>query len=233
VKRVVLTGMLVGGLCLIGAAAADETKVRGSVGPGYTISLKDAQGAQVAQLPAGETEIEIEDLSEEHNFHLTGPGVDVSTEVVSTGPTKFRVTLRDGKYTFICDPHPTRMNGSFTVGAVAGEPPPAPPPTQPTAPKPSAPIGAKLVLTSGPASSITLKTQAGRPVTLLRPGTYTVIVRDRSSSHNARLRGAGVSKATSVATTGTQTWRLTLRKGVLTFVCDPHRSSMRGTVKIA
>ena len=238
-RHTILVGWLaVAAMAIVGGAAAEETKLRGTVGPGYTISLRDAQGSPVAHLPAGEAEIEVEDLGDEHNFHLTGPGVDVSTGVEGRATTTFRVTLRDGTYVFLCDPHPTRMTGSFTVGAVSQAPPPATtttsssPPESPR-PTPSAPVGARLVLTTGPGLVITLKTAAGRRVTVLRPGAYTVVVRDRSPAHNARLRGAGANRATGIGTVGTQTWKLTLRKGVLTFECDPHRSTMRGTVTIA
>jgi plastocyanin len=70
-------------------------------------------------------------------------------------------------------------------------------------------------------------------VTLLRPGAYTVVVRDRSKAHNARLRGAGASKATGVGFVGIRTWRVVLRKGTLVVQCDPHRATMRATVTIA
>jgi plastocyanin len=88
------------------------------------------------------------------------------------------------------------------------------------------------VLTTGPGFTITLRTTAGKKVTRLRPGAYTVLVRDRAASHNARLRGAGTSRATTVPFVGTKTWKVVLKKGTLTFVCDPHASSMRGSVVV-
>jgi plastocyanin len=56
----------------------------------------------------------IADKSNVHNFHLTGPGVNVKTSVTKVGTTTFNVTLKKGTYKFICDPH-TFMKGSFTV----------------------------------------------------------------------------------------------------------------------
>ena len=56
------------------------------------------------------------DQSGAHNFHLTGPGVDVSTEVGDEGEESFDIELQAGEYTFVCDPHASQMNGSFTVG---------------------------------------------------------------------------------------------------------------------
>ncbi len=67
---------------------------------------------------------------------------------------------------------------------------------------------------------------------MLRPGSYTVVARDRSAAHNARLRGAGAAKATGVGFVGTKTWRVTLRNGTLVIQCDPHKASMRATVRV-
>ena len=55
------------------------------------------------------------DKSSIHNFHLSGPGVNVKTSVAKTGTKTFAITLKKGKYTFVCDPHASSMNGSFTI----------------------------------------------------------------------------------------------------------------------
>jgi plastocyanin len=232
-RRYGLAGLAVASLVLAASAAA-ETKLTGTVGPGFTITLRTTDGADVTKLDPGEVEIEVKDLSEEHNFHLSGPGVNLTTGVEAIGDTTFRATLADGRYRFVCDVHPSSMAGQFDVGA--GEPPPPPtttppPPTKP--PAPSAKVGSRLALTVGPATTISLKTLAGKKVTLLRPGAYTFVVRDRSKVHNARLRGAGAAQATGVGFVGTKTWRVTLRKGTLVVQCDPHKATMRTTVKIA
>jgi plastocyanin len=219
-------------LVLAGVAGAQETKLFGTVGPGFTISLRDAQGQPVTRLDPGEFEIQVEDRSEEHNFHLRGPGVDVSTAVETTGEQTFRVTLVDGRYTFVCDPHAVTMRGAFDVGASTTPPPPPTPAPNPTT-TPSAKVGARLTLAVGPGATISLKTAAGKRVTLLRPGAYTVVARDRSKIHNARLRGAGAAKATGVGFVGTKTWRVVLRKGTLVVQCDPHKANMRATVTVA
>jgi hypothetical protein len=59
--------------------------------------------------------LEIKDLSSIHNFHLTGPGVDVSSDVGETEDENYDITLQDGTYNYVCDPHASQMNGSFTV----------------------------------------------------------------------------------------------------------------------
>jgi hypothetical protein len=87
------------------------TTLNGSVGPGFDISLDGTDG-----LTAGSYKLVVNDQSTAHNFHLTGPGVDVSTEVGTEGEKSFDVELQPGEYKFQCDPHASQMNGSFTVG---------------------------------------------------------------------------------------------------------------------
>ena len=222
----------VASLVIAGGAGAEDTKLRGVVGPGFTIMLFDAQGNAVTRIPAGPAVIEIDDRSDAHNFHLKGPDVDESTTIEGVGTTTFRVTFGNQQYTFLCDPHADSMLGTFLAGDAQPPPPPPPPPPTPVTSKPSAPVGATLQLTSGPGFTITLRTAAGGAVKLLRPGGYTVVARDRSKLHNARLRGAGAARATTVPAVGTQTWRVTLKRGTLTFVCDPHQATMRGNVRV-
>lgn len=87
----------------------------GSVGPGFEISLTGADGADVATLSAGTYTIEVDDQSEMHNFHLTGTGVDETTDVGGIGAETWEVTFEAGGYDFVCDPHAGTMNGSFEV----------------------------------------------------------------------------------------------------------------------
>jgi plastocyanin len=86
--------------------------INGSVGPGFEISVEGADG-----LSPGSYTLTVNDQSSSHNFHLTGPGgVDVSTSVDETGEKSFQVDLAAGEYKFVCDPHQSQMNGTFTVG---------------------------------------------------------------------------------------------------------------------
>lgn len=89
------------------APAATPT-YRGSVGPGFTIVL-------AKPTKAGTVRLVVADRASIHNFHLTGPGVNVKTSVGATGSKTFTVTLRKGTYRFVCDPHATSMKGSFRV----------------------------------------------------------------------------------------------------------------------
>ena len=86
--------------------------------------------------------------------------------------------------------------------------------------------------TVGPGFTITL-TQGGKKVTKLKAGTYVFKIADKSTIHNFHLTGPGVNKKTSVATQGTSTWKLTLKKGTYKYVCDPHASLMKGSFTVS
>jgi plastocyanin len=90
------------------------TSLQGSVGPGFDISLT-LDGHAVSSLTPGTYTLTVDDEADIHNFHLTGPGVDVSTGVSEKGTKTFTITLEDGSYHFQCDPHASSMKGDFTV----------------------------------------------------------------------------------------------------------------------
>jgi len=96
-------------------AATSVTKLTGTVGPGFTITLKKGT-AKVKTLKAGTYKIAVSDKSAMHDFHLKGPGVN---KIITTTPFKgsktVTVKLKKGKYTYVCDPHASVMKGSFTV----------------------------------------------------------------------------------------------------------------------
>ena len=101
-----LTGAVALALALPALAATPVFK--GNDGPGFTIKMV------TKPTKAGAIKLVIADKSNVHNFHLTGPGVNVKTTVAFVGTKTFNVTLKKGTYKFICDPHPF-MKGSFTV----------------------------------------------------------------------------------------------------------------------
>jgi hypothetical protein len=205
-------------LVVAGMAGADGAPLSGSVGPGYAISLKDAEGSAITHLDAGPVTLTVDDKSDEHNFHLRGPGVDVTTGIDEIGSQTFALSLVDGTYTFVCDAHPTRMKGSFTVGTVPPEAPPA------TPPKPPAPPQLLLTVTS---KAITL-VKAGTVVTSLAAGSYVIVVHDRSNKQSARLAGAGVNRSTGTAFVGTATWKVTFTVGKLAYRSDAKTPKLRG-----
>jgi hypothetical protein len=77
----------------------------------------------VTNLAPGTYSIQVHDFSDTHNFHLSGPDVNLWTQVGEIEHPIWTLTLRTGRYTFVCDAHAGTMKGSFTVGDVP--PPPA------------------------------------------------------------------------------------------------------------
>jgi opacity protein-like surface antigen len=207
--------LLIAAVCAFAAfsspAAAQAVDLFGTVGPDFTISLRNAQGQNVTQLDPGAYRIVVQDRSDFHNFHLSGPEVSLATDIESVETVTWEVTLVEGRYTFVCDPHATDMRGSFTVG----NPPPPPVPV-------------RLVATVGPSNTISL-TRNGARVRTLTAGAYAVVVRDRSKRHNFHLTGPGVNRRTAVGRTGTVTWNLRLGAGTFRYVSDPQAKRVRGT----
>jgi len=107
-KRIVLIATLVTALAAALPAVAATPVFKGTVGPGFTISMA------TKPKKAGKIKLVIADKSNIHNFHLTGPGVNVKTSVSAIGTKTFTVTLKKGTYKFVCDPH-LFMKGSFTI----------------------------------------------------------------------------------------------------------------------
>jgi plastocyanin len=106
---IVVPAALAAALAAALPAAAATPSYNGTVGPGFTITM--------AKKPtkAGQAKLVINDKSSIHNFHVTGPGVNVKTSVSATGVKTFTVTLKKGTYRFVCDPHASTMKGSFKV----------------------------------------------------------------------------------------------------------------------
>ncbi len=111
--RILLLAAVCAALAAPAAFAAAPT-LQGTVGPGFTITLKQ-NGKVVKTLKAGKYVFKISDKSNIHNFHLTGPGINKKTSVAGTGSTTWTLTLKNGTYKYVCDPHKTIMHGSFKV----------------------------------------------------------------------------------------------------------------------
>ena len=172
---------------------------------GFDIALRYQDGSKVTTLIPGTYTVRVRDLSRIHNFHLASnddPSVDFRTDLEFVGEQDFTVTFRDGtRYAYACEPHWQTMNGSFFVSA------PEPPPPRPlpvrtlhasVAPNGRAILGAHVV----------------------KAGSYRLIVVDRSRSHNFRLAGRLVNRATRLAFVGSVTWRVRLARGVYRYGSD-------------
>ncbi len=85
----------------------------------------------------------------------------------------------------------------------------------------------RLTASVGPGFTINIL-KGGKAVKRLKPGRYVIVVRDRSNIHNFHIRGRGVNKMTSVPFVGRKSFRVTLKRGVYRYLCDPHPTTMRG-----
>jgi hypothetical protein len=63
----------------------------------------------------------VSDDTDEHNFHLVGPGVEQATTVSGSGFPTWTVNLQPGgTYRFVCDTHVDFMFGAFQTAAGGG-----------------------------------------------------------------------------------------------------------------
>ena len=107
----------------VGAATAfSSTKVqtlKGTVGPGFTISLRDSKGHLVKTLKAGTYKVAITDKADIHTFSLKAlKGAKFNKDLTSEsfqGTKTVTVKLTKGKWQYYCAIHPTEMFGNFTV----------------------------------------------------------------------------------------------------------------------
>ncbi len=100
---------------LVATGMAGARTFYGKVGPGMTITLKNARGVKVSRVPRGTHTIRVRDTSVFHNFHLLGPYVNRRTTVAFTGPKIWTIRFIPGAYRYRCDPHRLVMHGRFTV----------------------------------------------------------------------------------------------------------------------
>jgi len=100
------------------------------VNDNFTIHLRDPNGQDLngGTLPEGSYRLEVDDNSEDHNFHLLRPLSTVSvpstvscvpsgcaTDVQRTGHQTWIVNFTPGTVRYQCDPHAPFMFGTFTV----------------------------------------------------------------------------------------------------------------------
>jgi len=87
------------------------------------------------------------------------------------------------------------------------------------------------------AFDITLNDASGRRVTILQPGTYTIVVHDRSAIHNFHLASNDdptVDFRTDVEFVGDKTFTATFKPGLgYAYACEPHWQVMNGSFLVA
>ena len=119
-RRPVILALVVGAILVAAnASAASQAapKVNGTVGPGFTISLK-MNGKAVKTLKAGSYSFVIADKASIHNFVVEKKGGSFEkalTTVGFKGTKTVTVKLTAGKWEFYCAPHEATMHGDFTV----------------------------------------------------------------------------------------------------------------------
>jgi hypothetical protein len=199
------------------ATSQGQTRtLNGTVGPGFTITLRDASGARVQHLDPGAYTIVVSDLADIHNFHLSGPGVNQMTAIEDMGTVTWNVTFRDGIYTYECDPHSSSMRGRFAVGSATLSSPRAAP--------------TRLSGRVAP-GKITHTNAAGNRATKVKAGRYRITVRDVSRTENFHLTGPGLNRKTGVRFRGTTTWTVSLKAGRYVYRSDRSKK-LRGVVTV-
>src|SRR5262249_3015580 len=107
-----LFALLASSFVLASSASAAPITLKGTVGPGFTISVT-LNGKKVKTLKAGATyRLIVTDRASIHDFHLSGPGYNkVITSDPFMGTKTVVLKLKRGTYTYRCDPHASVMHG--------------------------------------------------------------------------------------------------------------------------
>jgi hypothetical protein len=201
VRRILLFVLLPLVLGSSPAAGSDLTQLVGTVGPGFTIDLVDANGKHVDVLTEGRYEFVVHDLSDVHNFALGDQTTNTrlfTGGIEFVGDETFTLDLAPGSYAYACSAHPDTMNGRFRVIAAAPQP-----------------VATKTLSAKVTAGTVSLSAKT------VTAGPYKLTVADRSRSRNFHFLGPGVNRRTGKAFTGSVTWRLELAAGKYKFGSDP------------
>jgi plastocyanin len=120
-KRIalVLLAVALAAAAFLVAAQASTPKLVGTVGPGYTISLKKG-AAKVKTLKAGKYTFVVTDKAAIHNFTIErekgGPKIEKTlTGTGFQGKKTVTVTLKTGSWKYYCSNHESQMFGFFKV----------------------------------------------------------------------------------------------------------------------
>ena len=102
----------------LSAQSMGATKLTGTVGPGFNISLKKGS-KMVKTLKAGKYTLVIRDKSALHNFTLRqitgGSFMKTLTGTAFTGTKTVTVTFKKGTWKAFCTVHPTQVVRTFKV----------------------------------------------------------------------------------------------------------------------
>jgi hypothetical protein len=110
-------------LAAASASFADTPKPKplpqllGIVGPGTRFTLKNKAGKAVTTLKTGKYAISLNDYSTKQNFHIVGPGLDLTTLLNKKGSAGATVVLRKGTFRYYSDGDRSHLKGTFKVVA--------------------------------------------------------------------------------------------------------------------
>ncbi len=120
-KRIAALALVVAAAATVVAASAFGRPAKaptlvGTVGPGFTITLKQ-NNKVVKTLKAGTYTLVVHDKASIHAFSLDGPHGYAKdfTAVSFVGTKTFTVKLKAGKYKYYCPPHESNMFGHFSA----------------------------------------------------------------------------------------------------------------------
>jgi hypothetical protein len=184
-------------------------------------------------IPPGAYTIRVVDDATEHNFHLSGPGVDMATSTGETSSPTWSVTLQPGgTYRFQCDTHSDFMYGVFQTSGTATSSGGLSPggsstgssssssssasgsATTSATSTPAASLRGTLAGTVRPAGKLTLDLQ-GKAVSNLEAGRYKITVADKTPARGFVIKEKGHSAITvsGVSFVGTHSVTVNLTAG--------------------
>lgn len=184
-------------------------------------------------IPPGAYTIRVVDDATEHNFHLSGPGVDVATGTGETSSPTWSVTLQPGStYRFQCDTHSDFMYGVFQTSGTSTSSGGSSSGGSSSSSNSSSSGSAATSATSTPAASVrgtlagtvrsagklTLALQ-GTAVSKLKAGRYKITVVDKTPARSFVIKETGHSAITvsGVSFVGTHSVIVNLTAGQWTF----------------
>jgi plastocyanin len=114
----VAAGALAAALAATALGGSRAATLNGTVGPGFTITLKMA-GKKVTKLKAGTYKLVVSDKASIHNFVIEQEkGGEFEKDVTSvpfTGTKTMTLKLTKGQWKYYCAPHESSMFGKFNV----------------------------------------------------------------------------------------------------------------------